>query len=131
MSLPPENDSKPALSRLDQLEAPRQSRGLSHGPVSWVSVAAVFGCFALFLLIIWIAYLPQREKTDEADLSQVSPDDRWQYSPEGRAAKLQDLRASEQTELTTYGWIDQKAGIVRLPIDRAMELTVQSLQPKK
>ena len=110
MSLPPETSSK---------------------PVSWVSVAAVFGCFALFLLIIWIAYLPQREKTDEADLSQVSPDDRWQYSPEGRADKLKDLRANEQTELTTYGWIDQKAGVVRLPIDRAMELTLQSLQPKR
>ena len=70
-------------------------------------------------------------KIDEADLSQVSADDRWQYSPEGRAAKLQDLRAQEQTELTTYGWIDQKAGVVRLPIDRAMELTMQSLQSRK
>jgi hypothetical protein len=99
--------------------------------VSWVSVLAVFGCLALFLVIIWIAYLPQREKTDEADLSQVSPDDRWQYSPDGRADKLKDLRAHEQTELTTYGWIDQKAGVVRLPIDRAMELTVQALQAKK
>jgi hypothetical protein len=99
--------------------------------VSWVSVSAVFGCFALFLLIIYIAYLPQREKTDEADLSQVSADDRWQYSPEGRADKLKDLRAHEQTELTTYGWIDEKAGVVRLPIDRAMELTVQSLQSKR
>jgi hypothetical protein len=110
MSLPPE--AKPKL-------------------VSWVSVAAVFGCFALFLVIIYIAYLPQREKTDEADLSQVSADDRWQYSPEGRAAKLQDLRDHEQGELDTYGWIDQNAGVVRLPIDRAMELTVQSLQAKK
>jgi hypothetical protein len=100
-------------------------------PVSWVSVAAVFGCFALFLLIIYIAYLPQREKTAEADLAQVPPDDRWQYSPEGRADKLKDLRAREETELTTYGWIDQKAGVVRLPIDRAMELTLQSLQARK
>ncbi len=99
--------------------------------VSWVSVAAVFGCFALFLFIIYLAYLPQREKTAEADLSQVSADDRWQYSAEGRAARLADLRAREQTEQTTYGWVDQKAGIVRLPIDRAMQLTLQDLQAKK
>jgi hypothetical protein len=110
---------------------PEANLSTAKEPVSWVSVAAVFGCFALFLLIIYIAYLPQREKTAEADLSQVSPDDRWQYSPEGRAAKLQDLRAGEQTELTTYGWIDQKSGVIRLPIDRAMELTVQALQAKK
>ncbi len=99
--------------------------------VSWVSVAAVFGCFALFLFIIYLAYLPQREKAAEADLSQVSADDRWQYSAEGRAARLADLRAREQTEQTTYGWVDQKAGIVRLPIDRAMQLTLQDLQAKK
>jgi hypothetical protein len=99
--------------------------------VSWVSVAAVFGCFALFLFIIYLAYLPQREKTAEADLSQVSADERWQYSAEGRASHLADLRAREQTEQTTYGWVDQKAGIVRLPIDRAMQLTLQDLQAKK
>jgi len=110
MSLPPDANSK---------------------SVSWVSVAAVFGCFALFFFIIYLAYLRQREKTAEADLSQVSPDDRWQYSPEGRASRLADLHAHEQTELTTYGWIDQKAGVIRLPIDRSMELTVQALQAKK
>ncbi|HTB80572.1 MAG TPA: hypothetical protein VK717_06765 [Opitutaceae bacterium] len=99
--------------------------------VSWVSVAAVFGCFALFLFIIYLAYLPQREKTAEADLSQVSADERWQYSAEGRASHLADLRAREQTEQTTYGWVDQKAGVVRLPIDRAMQLTLQDLQAKK
>jgi hypothetical protein len=94
-------------------------------------VAAVFGCFALFLFIIYLAYLPQREKTAEADLTQVSADDRWQYSAEGRAARLADLRAREKTEQTTYGWVDQKAGVVRLPIDRAMQLTLQDLQAKK
>ena len=124
MSHPPE--AKP-VSSLPAVSVSNRTKE----PVSWISVAAVFGCFALFLLIIYIAYLPQREKTAEADLSQVSPDDRWQYSPEGRAAKLQELRAGEQTELTTYGWIDQKSGVIRLPIDRAMELTVQALQAKK
>src|SRR5579859_1377638 len=100
-------------------------------PVSWISVAAIFGCFALFFFILYLAYLPQRKKTAEADLAQVPADERWQYSPEGRASHLADLHAHENTELTTYGWIDQKAGVVRLPIDRAMELTVQDLQAKK
>ena len=100
-------------------------------PVSWVSVAAVIGCFALFLFIIYLAYLPQREKTAEADLAQVPADEQWQYSAAGRAGHLAELRAHEHTEQTTYGWIDQKAGVVRLPIDRAMALTVQELQAKK
>ena len=38
------------------------------------------------------------------------------------AEAMAALRASETERLTTYGWVDQAAGIVRLPIDRAMDL---------
>lgn len=31
----------------------------------------------------------------------------------------------QQQELETYGWVDRKAGVVRLPIDRAMDLLIQ------
>jgi len=34
------------------------------------------------------------------------------------AAYLKD----QQQALDTYGWVDQKAGVVRVPIDRAMDL---------
>jgi hypothetical protein len=37
----------------------------------------------------------------------------------------QTLRATEQARLNTYGWVDQKAGVVRIPIDRAMDLIAQ------
>ena len=46
-------------------------------------------------------------------------------TPEDRKALLLEHRAKEQAESTTYGWVDQKAGIVRLPIDRAIELTAK------
>jgi hypothetical protein len=45
-----------------------------------------------------------------------------------QAAPRQDLlHAVEQQQqlLTTYGWVDQKAGVVRVPIDRAMDLLLQ------
>lgn len=58
------------------------------------------------------------------------PDERWMMTYAGRAGHLADLRAHEQAEATTYGWIDKKAGIVRLPIDRAMELTVRDYEKK-
>lgn len=35
------------------------------------------------------------------------------------------LRAAETELLNTYGWIDQEAGVVRIPIDRAMELIAE------
>lgn len=45
-----------------------------------------------------------------------------------RAKNLKELRASEQHDLTTYGWVDQTKGIVRLTVDRSMELTVAAWQ---
>lgn len=38
---------------------------------------------------------------------------------------LQTFRSHEEEILTTYGWVDQNAGIVRLPIDRAKALLLE------
>jgi len=46
-------------------------------------------------------------------------------SPADRKALLAEHRQKELADASSYGWIDQKAGIVRLPIDRAIELTVR------
>ncbi len=53
--------------------------------------------------------------------SQLSRDE------EGRR-KLQELRAAEQKELQTYGWINRTDGVVRIPIDRAMQLLAEEAQ---
>lgn len=45
------------------------------------------------------------------------------------ALELKDLRQGENDKLNSYGWVDQKAGIVRIPIDRAMELLVKNGMP--
>ena len=39
--------------------------------------------------------------------------------------EFKDYRAQQQEMLGTYGWVDQKAGVVRLPVDRSMDLLVQ------
>ncbi len=39
--------------------------------------------------------------------------------------QLNGILTEEQDRLYTYGWIDQKAGTVHIPIDRAMDLLVQ------
>jgi len=46
-------------------------------------------------------------------------------TPADRKALLTEHRQKELADSTSYGWIDQKAGIVRLPIDKAIELTVR------
>jgi hypothetical protein len=47
---------------------------------------------------------------------------RLQTNPRG---DLQALRAHEEQLLNSYGWVDQGAGVVHVPIDRAMQLIAQ------
>lgn len=43
---------------------------------------------------------------------------------EERKKNLVELRGVEETALTTYDWQDKGKGLVRLPIDRAMDLAI-------
>lgn len=73
----------------------------------------------LFALFGWLArkvYMPGAERVDPIE---------GVRTPADRKAILTEKLAKEHTEATNYAWVDQKAGIVRLPIDRAIELTVR------
>lgn len=45
--------------------------------------------------------------------------------------ELNNFRAGEETALNTYGWIDRTAGVVRIPIDRAMDLVLERGLPTR
>lgn len=67
--------------------------------------------------------------TVETDTRTARPETRMKF-PEPRLevnerGELKDFRLDEETQLNTYGWVDQKAGVARIPIDRAMQLIVQ------
>ena len=51
--------------------------------------------------------------------NRLPPQPRLQESPR---IDLRDMRAAEDQLLTHYGWIDQASGVVRIPIDRAMDI---------
>jgi len=42
-----------------------------------------------------------------------------------------DLRDKQQAQAAAYAWVDQPKGIVQLPLDRAMELTVQEINARR
>jgi len=48
-----------------------------------------------------------------------------------RMEKLKALHEETQKELTTYAWVDKNKGVARIPIDRAMAVTVSDLAQKK
>jgi hypothetical protein len=65
----------------------------------------------------------------EADTRIVRPETIETF-PQPRLEKnerleINDFRLQEEQTLYSYGWVDRQAGLVRIPIDRAMELIAQ------
>ncbi len=44
---------------------------------------------------------------------------------------LHDYLQQQQQTLDSYGWVDQSAGVVRIPVDRAMDLVLQRGLPTR
>ena len=58
----------------------------------------------------------------------VTPDTITEKAAMERWDRLQKLKEDQQKQVTTYGWIDQEKGIARIPVEKAMELTIPKLQ---
>jgi hypothetical protein len=100
----------------------------------WLAVAAI-----VVQVGVWALYrvLARQESGRErplpplvvSNLQRTPPEPRLEPQPLAPRAKLTE---EENGILTTYGWVDKGRGLVRLPIDRAMELLVQQgLPPSK
>ena len=50
---------------------------------------------------------------------------------EDERGQLNGIRIEEENTLNSYGWVDQKTGVVRIPIDRAMDLIAQRGLPSR
>jgi uncharacterized protein (DUF58 family) len=90
----------------------------SRAPLStWLGIVLLFMLFGVIVLAV------------------IGPGPRGSDYEETRAKKrMENLKTShEEAEkaLTTYGWIDKNKGVARVPIERAMELTVADLAQQK
>lgn len=89
------------------------------------TAAVVILCFAAFAWLGYRIYAPTRSENIAPAATEFPEDVRWRMTPKGRTDRLAELQQRERAATTTYAWIDQQAGIVRLPIDRAIELTAK------
>ncbi len=99
----------------------------------------VFTTVIVILSVLFFGWLvnksyhptPKGFATVTADPADFSEDQRWKLTAEGRAQHLTEMQQKEEVEATTYSWVDQPAGVVHIPIDRAIELTAHDLLLKK
>ena len=89
------------------------------GLQSFFSILGVLGSLLIFIFIIIIAYLPNRSESIDSERIKE------------RELNLKQNKAAQQSQANNYGWIDKTAGVIRIPIDEAVELAVEKLAQKQ
>ncbi len=84
---------------------------------TWLGVVLLFVVFALFVWAV-MGVMPRGDN----------------YEQKRATARLEKLKTTNEeagTALHKYGWVDKDKGVARVPIQRAMELSVAELAGKK
>jgi hypothetical protein len=113
-----------------------EMRDISTRVVVIFGISLVVGA-ALVFVAIWLVYLflgAQADRvyaTREYPLAPVGapaqpPAPRLQTQPR---EELKALRAAEDQRLSGYGWVNPSAGVAYIPIERAMQLTLEQGLP--
>jgi type II secretory pathway pseudopilin PulG len=84
---------------------------------TWLGIVLLFAVFGMIAFVMMKA--SARGDTYEKKRAKV------------RAEKLEAAQKENLTALTTYGWVDKNKGIVRIPVDQAMKLTLVESADKK
>jgi hypothetical protein len=128
-----------------------ERRDIGIGAVLWFLVGlAVAGVIITFLMNGLFHYLEKRTETQQTPVSPLitnAPKDTRHLSTNYRdylketfpspqleideRTQLDQIRLKEEQTLATYGWVDQNAGTVRIPIERAMDLIAQRGLPTR
>jgi hypothetical protein len=117
-----------------QLRGGHQTSDINLRVVSWTAIGLVLSAIAVFLAVGGLFSLFKRQYASATAPSRITspgrlpPPPRLQTSP---SSDLQQLLEAENAKLNSYGWIDRSAGVIRIPIDRAMDLLAQRGLPER
>jgi hypothetical protein len=114
-----------------------ETRDISTRVVVIFGVSLLVGAI-LIHIAVWVVYsqfardaaraYPREYPLAHVGPAQLPPQPRLQTTPR---EDLQRMRTEEEQVLNSYGWVDVQRGIVRIPIERAMALTVEQGLPAR
>ncbi len=123
---------------MDETKQPHNP-GIGHETTD-VNVWAV-GKFAIGLVIVCVVsiallfgllkFFQSREETSVANTvepTKLFPEPQLQKTP---IADLKAIRAQEDKLLNGYAWVDQPKGVVRIPVERAIEVLAKRGLPSR
>ena len=84
-----------------------------------ISALGWVGVFLVFILVVAVAYLPNRAVSQGEKDAEIR-------------LQIRDEVHGDQTHLVNaYEWINRPEGVVRIPVDRAMKLLVEELRAEQ
>lgn len=98
------------MSNPQQMESEPSDRKVLLSAVGWV------GVIFCFFLVVAVAYLPNRAVSQE------------ERDAEERYTLRNEVRGEQARLVEAYEWINQDEGVVRIPVERAMKLTVEEMR---
>ena len=124
----PSGPGRGRVTMADEHGTGHETRDVRFRPVVLAGLGLIASTIgAVLLMQVMLAYLAAREAKTGGPVSplagaygrQAPPEPRLQTDPVGDLAAL---RAREDVLLQHYTWVDEDAGVMRIPIERAMEL---------
>ena len=94
-------------------------------PVALITTLFIFALAAVGLFVISRFYRADAPSPQNAVAENLPKDGSlaWKATPATRKQTLVELREKQAKQAASYAWVDEKAGVVQLPIERAMQLT--------
>lgn len=112
-----------------------EERDVAYRPLALAGIGLIIVIIIVFIGVrALLGYYAERSTRTSpppnplasTDVNRLPPEPRLQTHPR---RDLREQRALEDATLNTYGWVDRQNQIVRIPIDRAMELLAQQTSP--
>src|SRR5271157_3725358 len=116
----------------------------TRGIFAFMIGLAVIGVVIYFIIVGMYSFLDKYERSQmatasplvtskgaisrvvtQADMDKAFKDNGAPMLETDERGEFRDFLINQENQLNSYGWVDEKAGVAHIPIERAMELTVQ------
>jgi len=122
---------------LEHKEVHREESDVDLGGIVRFAIGLIAAAVVIHV-VVWFFYVSMRRESARpapaefplaaTAMRRLPPEPRLQTDPRD---DLASLVRSQQQALSSYGWVDRNTGVVRIPIEQAMKLTVERGLPTR